>query len=257
MKKTFPILPALVLLLAGACSKNSGGGGVKLRNDTDSVAYVIGMNVGANLLKMDSTINVNAVCEGIRDMFRGNPRLSAADAETFYLSYVNYALPEKARAYEEQFLLDIAKSNRSYARTSSGVTYTVTDVGDQNQVPTSERDSVALRWVIRTAAGDEITSSYERGDTVRSLVRNLRRGRAGEREAHRQGRQDQRLDAFVGSLRRRGRQGTGRGSQCDALFRDRTCRPRQVYDPVAAALTVRPAPPVPRPDRPAAGISPK
>lgn len=62
MKKTFPILPALVLLLAGACSKNSGGGGVKLRNDTDSVAYVIGMNVGANLLKMDSTINVNAVC---------------------------------------------------------------------------------------------------------------------------------------------------------------------------------------------------
>ena len=99
MKKTFPILPALVLLLAGACSKNSGGGGVKLRNDTDSVAYVIGMNVGANLLKMDSTINVNAVCEGIRDMFRGNPRLSAADAETFYLSYVNYALPEKARAY--------------------------------------------------------------------------------------------------------------------------------------------------------------
>ena len=72
MKKTFPILSALVLLLAGACSKNLGGGGVKLRNDTDSVAYVIGMNVGANLLKMDSTINVNAVCEGIRDMFRGN-----------------------------------------------------------------------------------------------------------------------------------------------------------------------------------------
>ena len=176
MKKTFPILPALVLLLAGACSKNSGGGGVKLRNDTDSVAYVIGMNVGANLLKMDSTINVNAVCEGIRDMFRGNPRLSAADAETFYLSYVNYALPEKARAYEEQFLLDIAKSNRSYARTSSGVTYTVTDVGDQNQVPTSERDSVALRWVIRTAAGDEITSSYERGDTLRDALGSLRRG---------------------------------------------------------------------------------
>ena len=175
MKKTFPILPALVLL-AGACSKNSGGGGVKFRNDTDSVAYVIGMNVGANLLKMDSTINVNAVCEGIRDMFRGNPRLSAADAETFYLSYVNYALPEKARAYEEQFLLDIAKSNRSYARTSSGVTYTVTDVGDQNQVPTSERDSVALRWVIRTAAGDEITSSYERGDTLRTTLGGLLKG---------------------------------------------------------------------------------
>ena len=110
MKKILLILPAAALL-AGACSKKSGGG-VKLRNDTDSVAYVIGMNVGMNLLRMDSTINVNAVCEGIRDMFRGNPRLSAADAETFYLSYVNYALPEKARAYEEQFLLDIVANCR-------------------------------------------------------------------------------------------------------------------------------------------------
>lgn len=175
MKKIFPILAA-VALLVGACSKKSGGGGVKLRTDTDSVAYVIGMNVGMNLMRMDSTINVNAVCEGIRDVMRGNPKLTMADAETFYLSYINYALPEKARGYEEQFLLDIVKNNRSYARTASGVAYTVTDVGDQNQVPTSERDSVALRWVIRTAGGDEITSSYERGDTVRSLVRNLRRG---------------------------------------------------------------------------------
>ena len=173
MKKTFPILPALVLLLAGACSKNSGGGGVKLRNDTDSVAYVIGMNVGANLLKMDSTINVNAVCEGIRDMFRGNPRLSAADAETFYLSYVNYALPEKARAYEEQFLLDIAKSNRSYARTQSGLTYTVEAVGDEQLTPKSDRDTVRIRYAVRTADGRTVESSYDRGDTTRMAVGDL------------------------------------------------------------------------------------
>ena len=174
MRKTFFALTAMALL-AGACSRKSGGG-VKLKADTDSVAYIIGMNVGMNLLKMDSTLNVNAVCEGIRDVFRAGAKLSADDAEVYYLRYMNYVLPEKARAYEEQFLADIAKSNRSYARTSSGVTYTVTAVGDQEQVPVSDRDSVALRWVIRTAAGDEITSSYERGDTVRSLVRNLRRG---------------------------------------------------------------------------------
>ena len=174
MKKILLILSAAALL-AGACSKKSGGG-VKLKSDTDSVAYVIGMNVGMNLLRMDSTMNVNAVCEGIRDVFRKAPKLSAADAETFYLRYVNYALPEKARAYEEQFLADIAKSNRSYARTSSGVTYTVTAVGDQNLIPTSDRDSLALRWVIRTADGGEIYSSYEKGDTVRSLLRDLRKG---------------------------------------------------------------------------------
>ena len=174
MKKILLILPAAALL-AGACSKKSGGG-VKLRNDTDSVAYVIGMNVGMNLLRMDSTINVNAVCEGIRDAVNRSAKLSAADAETFYLRYVNYALPEKARAYEEQFLADIAKSNRSYARTSSGVTYTVEVLGDQEQIPVSDRDSVALRYIIRTADGADVYSSYERRDTLRTSLGSLGKG---------------------------------------------------------------------------------
>lgn len=81
-------------LLAGACSRKSGGG-VKLKADTDSVAYIIGMNVGMNLLKMDSTLNVNAVCEGIRDVFRAGAKLSADDAEVYYLRYMNYVLPER------------------------------------------------------------------------------------------------------------------------------------------------------------------
>ena len=174
MKRLFLYLIPVVSA-AGACSHGSGGG-VKLKTDLDSVAYVIGMNVGLNLQRMDSTLNAEAVCEGIRDVFRGKTRMTMDDAETFYLSYVNYALPEKARAYEEQFLEDIARSNRSYARTSSGVTYTVEEVGDQDLIPTSDRDSVALRWVIRTADGEEVTSSYERGDTVRSTLRNLRSG---------------------------------------------------------------------------------
>lgn len=172
MKRNVWLLP-LLALLAGACSKHSGGG-AKLASDTDSVAYVIGMNVGLNLQRMDSTINVDAVCEGIRDVFRDKTRLSVEQAETFYLSYLNYALPEKARAYEEQFLADIATSNRSYARTSSGVTYTVTEVGDQGRIPTSDRDSVEVRYVISTTDGRQLYSSYERGDTLRVQLRDLR-----------------------------------------------------------------------------------
>ena len=163
-------------LLAGACSRKSGGG-VKLKADTDSVAYIIGMNVGMNLLKMDSTLNVNAVCEGIRDVFRAGAKLSADDAEVYYLRYMNYVLPEKARAYEEQFLADFAKSNRSYARTPSGVTYAVEVLGDQEQIPVSDRDSVALRYIIRTADGADVYSSYERRDTLRTSLGSLNKGR--------------------------------------------------------------------------------
>lgn len=174
MKKTCLALLCAVLV-AGGCSKKSGGG-VKLRTDTDSVAYVIGMNIGMNLWRMDSTINVNAVCEGIRDAMRKSPKLTQAEARTFYLRYLTWTLPEKARAYEEQFLADIAKSNRSYARTASGVTYTVKEVGDQEQLPSADRDSLTLRWLIRTADGEQVYSSYERGDTLRVALGDLRRG---------------------------------------------------------------------------------
>ena len=67
MKRT--ILLLAVGAMALACSKN-GSGGAKLRTDTDSVAYVLGFNIGLNLQRMDSTLNAEAVCEGIRDVFR-------------------------------------------------------------------------------------------------------------------------------------------------------------------------------------------
>lgn len=174
MKRTIILLTAVVLS-AASCSKGKGGD-AKLRTDVDSVAYIIGMNVGMNLMKMDSTLNIAAVCEGIRDAYEGAARLSVADAETYYLRYVNYAQPEKARAYEDRFLEDIVKSNRNFARTPSGVTYTVESVGDQNAIPSSDRDSVVLRYIIRTAEGDEVYSSYERRDTLRSLVGDLQKG---------------------------------------------------------------------------------
>lgn len=173
MKRTIAALLAVVLL-AGACSRRSSD--VKLPADTDSVAYVIGMNVGMNLLRMDSTLNVGALCEGIRDAFRTRTRLTPDEARTFFLSYMNYALPEKARAYEEQFLADLARKNRSYARTTSGVTYAVDEIGDQNLLPSSDRDSVTLRWTIGTVDGESLYSSYERGDTLRMALSELTKG---------------------------------------------------------------------------------
>jgi len=98
--KRFTILPILMLTLWSGCSKS--GGGVKLHTDTDSVAYVIGLNVGANLLKMDSTLNAAAVCKGIADYFAGRQSMTMEEAQTFYLRYVNYAVPEKIREQERR-----------------------------------------------------------------------------------------------------------------------------------------------------------
>lgn len=174
MKKTAILLAAAVALIA-ACSKQKSSG-TKLKNDLDSAAYVIGMNVGMNLLKMDSTLHVNAVCDGLRDAFARKAKFTQAEAKAFYLRWVNYEQPEKIRRYEEQFLEDIRQSNRSYARTASGVTYTVEELGDEQKAPSNDRDTVAIRYVISTSDGTPVFSSYERGDTLRSALGDLRRG---------------------------------------------------------------------------------
>ena len=180
MKKTFPILPALVLLLAGACSKNSGGGGVKLKSDTDSVAYVIGLNVGANLLKMDSTLNAAAVCKGIADYFAGRQSMTMEEAQTFYLRYVNYALPEKARAYEireqERRFLDDVTSGQGFKSSESGLRYDVTRDGDLKRTIASDTARIAVRIKALRRDGGEIYSSYERGDTLRTRLDSLPAG---------------------------------------------------------------------------------
>lgn len=170
MKRILSFAVAAAALLTLSCSK---GGGQKMRTSTDSVAYVIGMNVGYNLLRMDSTLNVAAVCQAIRDVYDGRTLLTPDEAETFYLRYVYYEQPEKIRAYEEQFLEDIRRSNRSYARTSSGLTYTVEAIGDEANTASADRDTVSVRLLGRTADGREFLSSYERGDTLRAAMGDL------------------------------------------------------------------------------------
>ena len=105
---------------------------MELRNETDSVAYVIGLNVGYNLQRMDSTLNVEAVCQAVRDVYARTARMTPDEARAVYLRYVNVSQPEQIRAYEEQFLEDFRKSNRSYAKTDTGLTYEVLEIGDES-----------------------------------------------------------------------------------------------------------------------------
>ena len=139
--KRFTILPILMLTLWSGCSKSGGGG--KLHTDTDSVAYVIGLNVGANLLKMDSTLNAAAVCKGIADYFAGRQSMTMEEAQTFYLRYVNYAVPEKIREQERRFLDDVT-SGQGFKSSESGLRYDVTRDGDLKRTIASDTARIAV-----------------------------------------------------------------------------------------------------------------
>ena len=219
--KRFTILPILMLTLWSGCSKS--GGGVKLHTDTDSVAYVIGLNVGANLLKMDSTLNAAAVCKGIADYFAGRQSMTMEEAQTFYLRYVNYAVPEKIREQERRFLDDVT-SGQGFKSSESGLRYDVTRDGDLKRTIASDTARIAVRIKALRRDGGEIYSSYERGDTLRTRLDSLPAGlREGVEAAG-----PRRCREIVGScragLRCRGRPDVGSGGQRDALLRSRTAR---------------------------------
>lgn len=176
MKKIL-LTAACALTLAASCSSNGGGvSTVKFASAADSMAYIVGMNVGLNLQRMDSTLNPEAVAAGVRDVLRGTARLTIDDARTYYLRQITYEEPARIRAYEEQFLEEIRLSNRSYARTKSGLTYTIAEIGDEKLIPSSNRDTVLVRYVLRDIEGKELYSSYEQGDTLRSAVGDLLAG---------------------------------------------------------------------------------
>ena len=167
-----------VILLTASCSGGRKQSAAALRSEDDSLAYVIGMHLGRNLMQMDTTLNIDALCDGLRDAYARSPKIRFSDAEarTFYLRFVNYTQPERVKAYEEQFLSDFRRENRTYARTKSGLTYSVDVVGDETTLPRYDTDTVSIRYVARHRDGRTFHSSYEAGDTLRTALGDMREG---------------------------------------------------------------------------------
>lgn len=166
MKKSLIALLGIILLLANACSGNKKESSSAVVTESDSVAYVIGMNIGRNLLEIDSTLNIRAVCEGLRDCFARQERFTYDEARALYLHYHYISKPEARVAYEKQFLEEITQKDRSYARSKSGLTYAVGEVGNVDRTPRSSGDSLTMLVVGKTLDGRTFYSSFERGDSL-------------------------------------------------------------------------------------------
>ena len=164
----------IVVLLAGSmfwsCGKKSS---TKFDGSADTLSYIVGLNVAHSLMEMDSTLNIEAVCAAIRDTYNGTPKMTMEEAREFYLAEKTYFVHEKAKAYQEQYLTDLSKRDRKYARTRSGVTYKILRLGDQShQGSMSSRDTVHIVYTIT----DESGRAFASNDTIRDSYRNLVKG---------------------------------------------------------------------------------
>ncbi len=168
MKKTAII--TLLSLLVVSC----GGGASKpkkleapvavLQNESDSLAYVIGVSMAQNILKVDSLIDLTIVGAAIAQYGAGNSLFTAENARTAYLRYLLHVEPERQRSYEEQYLKELATKDRSYTRTRTGITYNISVIGNESVSPRNSGDWVEVDYTISRLDGEKIFSTLDDGE---------------------------------------------------------------------------------------------
>ena len=162
-----------VVLLFGTMFFSCNRGKAELNGGADTLSYVVGLNVGHSLMEMDSTLNIEAVCAAIRDVYNGTPKMTLEEARDYYLAEKTYFVHEKAQAYQERFLTDLSKRDRKYVRTRSGVTYKILKLGDQSHVGSmSSRDTIEFAYKLTNEQGRVIVEA----DTLRDSYRNILKG---------------------------------------------------------------------------------
>ena len=162
------LIISLFTSLTLSCKKSTN----TIATEADSISYIIGLSVGSSLMKMDSTLNIDAVCEAIRDIYNSTEKMTLEQGRDYFLAQKTYFVHEKAEKYQEQFLTDLRKANRDFVRLRSGVTYKIDKLGDQSVQTLVSRDTLSLILSIYDQAGAAI---LER-DTVVTAYRDVLEG---------------------------------------------------------------------------------
>lgn len=162
------LIISLFTSLTLSCKKSTN----TIATEADSISYIIGLSVGNSLMKMDSTLNIDAVCEAIRDTYNSTEKMTLEQGRDYFLAQKTYFVHEKAEKYQEQFLTDLRKANRDFVRLRSGVTYKIDKLGDQSVQTLVSRDTLSLILSIYDQAGAAI---LER-DTVVTAYRDVLEG---------------------------------------------------------------------------------
>ena len=177
MKKT--LLALALLIIAGSVACNRGPvatNDFKMENDIDSVSYAIGMNIGLNLMERDSLLDIDAVCQAIKDTYNSNAKLNDDEARYAIMKYMNFDVYERTKEIENQFLEDLRKSDRKYVATNSGLTYKIIELGDVKKSIRNNRDTVVINYRIHNVAGEKLDTTHYNRDQVRMPLNEMPKG---------------------------------------------------------------------------------
>ncbi|MBO7263837.1 MAG: FKBP-type peptidyl-prolyl cis-trans isomerase N-terminal domain-containing protein [Alistipes sp.] len=177
MKKFLSVVITILVLASVGCKQQKSEVVPPLmQTSADSMSYVVGLNLGRNLMDLDSLLNIKVVCEGIRDAYMSQPKLNDEQARAAYLKYMNYDIYERTKEFETQFLADLRKQDRKFVATTSGLTYKVHTLGDMKKTIRTNRDTILMCYRVLDLAGNVVDTTYYKQDTLRVGVGTMQRG---------------------------------------------------------------------------------
>jgi FKBP-type peptidyl-prolyl cis-trans isomerase len=147
-----------------------------MRTSADSMSYVMGMNIGRNLIEADSMLNIDLVAEGLRDAYRGEARFTDEEARMAFLKYMNYDNYERIKAFETQYFEEIRRADRKFVATNSGLTYKIAELGDLKTTVRVNRDTMLMRYRLVDMSGAVLDTTYLNGDPLRIAAGQLPKG---------------------------------------------------------------------------------
>jgi len=168
MKKGLIVLGAGLFLSTAAIAQTPTQ--KKITTKVDSVSYLVGMNIGASILKDFSEANVELVMSAIQDIINGKPPRVNDQSNTVINAYFqgkSQAMAEKQngeqKAVGEQFLAE-NKKKPTVKVTASGLQYEVIKEGTGEKPTATSKVKVHYHGTIPD--GRVFDSSVDRGEPI-------------------------------------------------------------------------------------------
>ena len=162
-------LLAGVLTVAG-CNQQNHSGAAKLATRTDSVSYIIGVQMGKSLKDQSVPVSADALFNGFHDGQAGTtPRIADAQAQATMTAFRDEMLEHQrakdsaASGVNEKAGADFLAANKSkpgVQTTASGLQYTVLKPGSGPKPKPTDVVSVAYKGTLLN--GEAFDSSYGR-----------------------------------------------------------------------------------------------
>ncbi len=167
MKKLSLLFIVAILAIGVATTSCDAKSSVKLKNDVDSISYILGTQIGQNLSGMPGEKpNLDALLAGLRDALNNDSLAIKMDPMALQMYMQNYFMAAQAKEGEKnkaegQKFLEENKKKEGVQTTASGLQYKVVKEGTGPK-PTAT-DRVKVNYVGKLIDGTKFDASEDHG----------------------------------------------------------------------------------------------